>query len=411
MYRLYIFTLLIAIFSACTPDISYQPEQGIWRAELSLTKGITLPFNFEIKMVDGGYEMVIHNAEERIVVESFVQKGDSILIQMPVFDSQFRLFLENPQRMTGFWNNVSRGNDYKIDVVAAYNVDSRFDLVSNGVDAADLEGKWETHFSPDVPEDYYPSIGLFQQQLGTLKGTFLTETGDYRYLEGVVDGNQLKLSCFDGAHAFLFEAELENDTLSGTFYSGNHWVEPWYGVRNDTFELRDPEELTFLKEGYDKLSFSFADLDSNLVSLEDPKYEGKVIILQLMGSWCPNCMDETRLYAEWYKKYQPEGLEIIGLSYERTNEFPKAVRNLTRLKEKLEVDYDLLIAKLSNDKLEAAETLPMLNHVMSFPTSIYIDKTGNIRKIHTGFSGPGTGDHYTRFVEQYGAFIEELLRE
>jgi len=130
-----------------------------------------------------------------------------------------------------------------------------------------------------------------------------------------------------------------------------------------------------------------------------------------MGSWCPNCMDETRLYCRWYEKYQPQGLEIIALAYERASDFPTAVRSISRLKQHFNCGYEFLIANYSTDKEAAARTLPMLNRVIAYPTSIFIDRQGRVRKIHTGFNGPGTGPLYTRFVEQYTAFIEQLLAE
>ena len=244
-----------------------------------------------------------------------------------------------------------------------------------------------------------------------VQGTFLTETGDYRFLEGVVDGSTLKLSCFDGEHAFLFIADLSGgDSLSGTFWSGNHWEEPWWAVTDPEAELRDPTELTYLRKGFENFSFSFPDLNGDPVSLNDERYQGKVVIVQIMGSWCPNCLDETKLYKKWYDRYQEQGLEIIGLAFERSQgDMALARQNVQRLKDKLGLEYKILIAAADHDKDAADKALPMLNHVLSYPTSIFIDREGQVRKIHTGFNGPGTGVYYSRFVEEYEAFLEKLL--
>ena len=53
----------------------------------------------------------------------------------------------------------------------------------------------------------------------------------------------------------------------------------------------------------------------------------------------------------------------------------------------------------------------MLNKIISYPTTIFIDKKGNVRKIYTGFSGPATGEAYTDFVKETTEFVEMLLRE
>ena len=137
---------------------------------------------------------------------------------------------------------------------------------------SNISGNWETAFSPDSEDDKYIAKGIFNQKGNMVTGTFRTTTGDYRYLEGELNGNELKLSTFDGAHAFLFTAEVTDSTMAGTFYSGNHWKEPFMAKRNDAFELPDANQLTFLKEGYDSVSFSFPDEKGNKVSFTDKRF-------------------------------------------------------------------------------------------------------------------------------------------
>jgi hypothetical protein len=57
------------------------------------------------------------------------------------------------------------------------------------------------------------------------------------------------------------------------------------------------------------------------------------------------------------------------------------------------------------------ESLPMLNNFLAFPTTIIIDRKGNVRRIHTGFSGPATGVHFTEFKKEFELFIDTLLNE
>ncbi len=175
-------------------------------------------------------------------------------------------------------------------------------------------------------------------------------------------------------------------------------------------KLPDANSLTYLKEGYEQIDFSFPDLDGNLTSLKDEKYKDKIVILQIFGTWCPNCMDETRFLSEWYNKNRSQGVEIIGLAYEIKPEFEYARDRVLTMKEKLDVPYDFLIAGTSSTQ-SASESLPMLNKVMSFPTSIIIDKKGKVRRIHTGFSGPATGVYYEEFVDDFNQFMQELINE
>jgi thiol-disulfide isomerase/thioredoxin len=237
----------------------------------------------------------------------------------------------------------------------------------------------------------------------------MTPTGDYRFLEGNIVEDQVMLSTFDGNHAFLFHATIKGDSLvNGSFWSGKQWYEHWYGVQNQLAQLPHPDSLTFLKPGYDRITFTFPDLKGNPVSLDDPRYQDKVVILQIFGTWCPNCLDETRFLSEWYRDNQEEDVAIIGLAYEQKADFDYSSSRVQKMVEKLSVPYDFLIAGTA-DKEEASKTLPMLNHIMSFPTMIIIDRKGEVVRIHTGFNGPGTGIHYEKFVTDFTAMMEEIL--
>ncbi len=415
MRRLILLFLAPALLLACTSETPTTEttdgpklKEGRWRIALNLGEE-DLPFNFDLSITDTQYSLEIINSSERIKAEDVAVRNDSVFIEMPVFNSAFIGVISSDSSFSGFWHNYARDNDYKIPFEATHS-DFRF-AFDKGATGANVAGNWETDFSPNT-EDNYKAIGQFQQYGVHLTGTFVTETGDYRFLEGTMVNNEFNLSCFDGSHAFLFKAVLnDSNQLEGNFWSGTHWKEPWVAQLNNDFTLRHPDSLTYLKEGYDRLAFTFPDLDSNMVSLSDEKYNNKVVIAQIMGSWCPNCMDESTMYSELYSKYNTSGLEIIGLAYEKTATFEQAKKNVLKMKGHLNCNYDFLIASTSPSKQKASESLPMLNHIMSYPTSIFIDKKGEIRKIHTGFYGPGTGHYYDDYKRDIMAFIEMLLNE
>lgn len=381
---------------------------GMWRGVLQLNDSTELPFNFEvIKNETGVYSIQIINQEERIPVTELTFKKDSLLVKLPVFNSEFVL-KNDVTSLTGAWINRSRPEPVSIPFRAVYNESRRF-LFSYKKQPLFKE-RWKVTFSPGTPDEYL-SVGLFQTINSKTTGTFTTETGDYRYLEGFSDGKHFMVSCFDGAHAYLFHADRKNGELvNGHFYSGKTGYENWKAVPDATFELRDPYALTFLKPGYSKIEFRFKNLEGKNVSLSDDRYKDKVVIVQLMGTWCPNCMDETKFLSGFYDQYKSKGVEVIGLAFERTMDFSKAVSNITRLKTRFNAQYEFLITEKTG-KDQAADALPMLNAIMAFPTTIYIDKKGSVRKIYTGFNGPATGEKYTTFVKETTSFIEELLKE
>jgi thiol-disulfide isomerase/thioredoxin len=390
-----------------------QIQQGNWFMTLQLNDSTELPFNFEVtsKGID------IKNAEERIHVDEITYADDSVFIRMPVFDSEFRMQLQKGgTKLRGYFLNYARLDKNQVPAVAYYSRNDEGVRSSGRPVPFNLTGRWEVRFAGDAPP-LDLSIGEFKQDTATnnLTGTFLTSTGDYRYLQGQVmgdrTGNSFFLAAFNGFHLFYFTGNFEKDgTIKGHFYSGMHWHDTWTAKRNEKAQLLNPDSLTFLKQGYDKLSFAFPDLDSNLVSLSDKKFLDKVIIVQIMGTWCPNCLDETQFLAPFYLKNKERGLEIIGLDYERIANFSTAKRNLLRLKKQYDIDYTLLFAGSTN-KAERVKTLPMLSDIIAFPTTIYIDRKGRVRKIHTGFSGPATGMAYEKWKEDFTLFIDKLLKE
>lgn len=397
-----IFSFIVCFIFISNANAQLLP--GMWRGELLLNDSTPLPFNFQ------AYEsnLDILNGEERITVNDITYSGDSVFIQMPVFNSEFRCKI-NGTILTGSFLNHTRKANNNIPFSAEQNISYRFsDKPEQTV--FNLTGRWTAIFDDEDPESKM-TVAVFKQEGNHLSGTFLTTTGDYRFLDGEVNGTRLSLSAFDGSHAFLFTANILKDgTLRGDFFSGSHHHETWSAFRNEKAELPDAESLTFLKPGYDKLDFRFPDANGDSISIGDPRYKNKVVIVQLMGTWCPNCMDETRFLVELYKRYKSKGIEIIGLDYERVIDSAVVWKSIARIRTNLSIDYPVLFAG-TNDKTEAAKSLPMISRVLGYPTTIIVDKKGNVRKIHTGFSGPATGLEYDRFRESFVAFLDKLLSE
>jgi thiol-disulfide isomerase/thioredoxin len=255
------------------------------------------------------------------------------------------------------------------------------------------------------------AVGEFSQSHDVVTGTFLTDTGDHRFLAGQVQGDVLHLSTFDGAHAYLYQAKLGPDgSLSGEYWSGLAYHEKWTAVRDAGASLPDAYKLTALRGGAKEFDFAFPDLQGNMVSSKDPKFRGKVLIVALAGSWCPNCHDEAAFLAPLYNDYRAKGLEVVSLMFEHFGDFPHAAEATLRFRQHYGIEYTTLIAGIS-DKDDAAKKLPSLDRVYAFPTTIFIDRKGQVRKIHTGFSGPATGEHYTQFVDEVKATLDQLLAE
>ncbi len=395
--------LMIGFLGSCDNKGVDGIRTGIWRGTL-LVQGQQLPFNFEVTSPETKtYQIHLINGDERITTEDVRIRGDSLFATMNTFDTEIEVRLIK-RGMTGIWSK-RYADGYVVPFQASFGNPNRF--IPGAQPSVDISGKWQVKFSKDT----VPAIGIFDQQGSRVLGTFLTASGDYRFLEGSVFGDSLFLSAFDGEHAFLFRAKVrQGESMEGEFISGIHWMESWSAVPDASAELISQDSITYLMPGYDKISFSFPDLNGKTVSLNDQKFQQKVVVLQLFGSWCPNCLDETKFLSNWYNSNRQQPVEIIGLAYERLDDFSYAKGRLNIMALKYHVNYQLLVAGTS-DKDLASKTLPMLNKISSFPTTIFIDHKGAVRRIHTGFLGPGTGQYYQHFARDFESFINGLIAE
>lgn len=401
-----IWFLFIGIIVLCTSCETKKKEltEGDWLAKLDVSPNEVLPFNFSlVKNEDGSYSMEMYNADEVVTVDEIEMWGDSIHIKMPIYEGFIAgTFSENEINGSFIKESLNRIVPFN----AKRGKQDRFDQKTEP--SINISGVWEVNFDVGTDNEY-PAKGIFMQNENVLKGTFRTKTGDYRYLEGIVSGDTLKLSTFDGAHAFLFTAKVSDSTLNGYFYSGNHSVEKFVGKRNEAFELPDANTLTFLKDGYDGFDFSFPDKSGSMISLSDDQYKDKVVLVQIMGTWCPNCLDETKFYVDYLKRNPDLDVEFVALAFEYATTEEKAWDGIERLKNRVGVEYPILLAQYgTSNKQKANEKLPMLNHVLSYPTTIYIDKKGEVHKIHTGFNGPATGEKHEEFKKEFNETINLL---
>ncbi len=407
MKKFTILFLVVLLSISCKERTKIKPLDGIWLAELEVMNDEVLPFNFSlISDEEGQYKMEIYNADEVIHVDEIEIVDDSITVRTPVFEGYLGgKFSENVIEGAFIKESLDRIVPFK----AVWGEKQRFTTRNKPI--GEISGIWETEFSPGT-EDAYVAKGIFSQTDNRVEGTFRTTTGDYRYLEGVMDGDSVKLSTFDGAHAFLFTAKVSDSTLKGTFYSGNHFKEPFVAVRNELYELPSEDSLTYLKEGYDKLTFSFPDVLGKEVSLDDERFRNKVVVVQIMGTWCPNCLDETKFLVTYLKNNPNLEVEVVALAFEYAKTSDGAFGSIQRLRERIGVEYPILLAQFgTSDKEEAQKKLPMLSHVLSYPTTIFIDKKGDVRKIHTGFNGPATGKKFEEFKNGFDEFVKKLLAE
>ncbi|EIM75980.1 alkyl hydroperoxide reductase/ thiol specific antioxidant/ mal allergen [Nitritalea halalkaliphila LW7] len=404
---------LALLFSCSTP--SEQEEvaagaslSGLWLAHIDMP-AYSLPFELEFEPSPEGTLVYARNADERLLLDRVDQQGDSLIISMGVFDAGLHLAPQADGTLRGRFTKYDvPGYSWPFRARTKQAADTRFPVHFDP--SVDFSGRYRVTFRHENGSSY-EAIALLEQEGSLLTGTFLTALGDYRFLEGRVEGDAFRLSTFNGSHLFYFEGNYrDRNNFTGIFRSGPSYLESYSATRDADFQLPDADTLTQLQEGEEQFDFTFPDLEGNPVSLSDPEFANKVVLVTLFGSWCPNCMDETAYLASWLKTQDEREVAVIALAFERKDDFNYAVERVKKSKERFQADFPFLIAGESN-KQKAAEKLPQLSAVIAFPTLIYLDRQHRVRKIHTGFSGPGTGEVYTAWTQQHEAFVQRLLAE
>jgi len=420
----FLFFIVVFGVSGCVSPMGTTFDKlppGIWRGALYLEQSAVmlvgrkkkdvdlvmdrtgeLPFNFEVSY-DENQEMRIEliNADERIRVDE-IEYGwdkstakDTIIMRFKSMDSYIKAIFEH-DLMEGFWY-VNYKEGYKIPFKAYHGNPDRF-YTDGTVSNENYSGRYNVEFKEKDGKSF-PAVAEFEQNGNKIKGTFLTETGDFRYLEGNVLGNKLYLSCFDGSHAYLFEGKvIEPGKITGLFRSGTQYVASWEAQLNSEAKLPDP----FKAVEYDSLTplnLEAIGLNGAKVSLNDPKFSDRKKIIAIMGTWCPNCLDETTFIKEQLAKGRLKDYAIINVGFERYPDTTKCLSILNTYKETHQIPYEIWYGGKS-DKKVAQEKFPLLKKLIAFPTLIILDEKNKIKHVYSGFTGPATSE--------YGAFVKQF---
>jgi len=384
----------------------------------------TLPFIAEIQLNDRlQIQVIVALAEKnpnspitivngKEVYQLSVKKriGDTIVYQFPAQDAEWRVAFEKDfSEARGWWINYNKKVPVRYPVHLYMTLSEM--IPKPDTIFPELFGRWKVVFEPGTPNEEL-LVGVFQQEMnGRIFGSFLSETGDYRYLHGYAANGKLHLQTYTGYWAFVVEADLNgSNEMTGVFYSGGKSSTSFKATRDETVQLRNEAELTYLIKRDERVVLNnLIKLNGRKTNLDFSK-KGQVTLIEIMGTWCPNCIDETNLLRALKETYGPKGLEIVALGFEVGNDSKKQRSRLKKFAKDLQVNYPVYLAGTSS-KEAAAAYFPMLNGIMSFPTSILVDRQGKIIAIHTGFSGPATGTAYTELVEKFKQEIEGALNE
>lgn len=405
--RNFFFSFLIIINSASM--LAQNANDYPLIVDIQLNDKLQMQVTATIAAKNDNAKITIYNGKEVYNLSVKKRVGDTIIYQFPAQDAEWRLaFNDNYTDARGWWINYNKKTPVRYPV-HLYN--GTLSLPEPQVNQVNLEGKWRVVFAPGTDKEEV-LVGVFEQKNSNfVTGSFLSETGDYRYLHGYISGEQLHLQTYTGYWAFVVDATIQHtDQMSGTFYSGGSSRTSFTAFRDANVSLRDESSLTYLiKRDETPYLKGLIKLNGRRVNLDLNK-QNQVTLIQIMGTWCPNCIDESQLLIDLQKEYGDQGFRVIGLAFEVGSNVKTQRSRLKKFAKEMGINYQIYLAGTSS-KEAAAAYFPMLNGIMSFPTSILVNSQGKVVAIHTGFSGPATGQAYTDLVQKFKQEIEGVLSE
>ena len=373
---------------------------GPWRAVLDLAGG-TLPFTLDIAGGPGSWSAKLCNGRECRPLSGVRVQGDSVVLEIADYAASIAGVVRGDS-LSGVYRNIGNRGPRVIPFRAARGHWPVTDA------PARIVGRWDATFFSDFGSS--PRVFEFRNGSMGLEGTMISNTGDYGHFAGMVRGDSFSLTHFDGSFVYLLTGALHGDTLRGVFHAGLRSQTTWIALRSTGApHLKSPTEIT----GADTTApfhFAFPDLDGRMITEHDPRFEGKVVLVDIFGTWCPTCHDSAPALVRLYRKYHARGLEVVGLAYEVTGDTAADARQVRRYRDKFRIPFPLLLAGI-NDTEAAAATLPQLRGFTSFPTTLFLGRDGRVRRVHAGFYGPATGAQHERLIRDFEAEIERLLGE
>lgn len=381
-----------------------QPQRpamtGTWRSVLELAGG-SLPFELAVAPKGGKLIARICNGPKCADQATVTITGTTVVFDISDYAATITA-RRTGDSLVGVYHNVGRNGPRSIPFRA-----SRGSWPRTRAPASVL-GSWDAWYITDQRRS--PRVLTFREGEQGLEGAVLSNTGDLGMFWGGGTPDSFSVARFDGVSVYVLAGRLDGDTLRGVFHAGLRTQTPFVAVHSSGApHLAAPTSLTSA-DTLNPFAFGFLDLDGRRVTQDDPRLKGKVVLVDIFGSWCVTCHEATPDLRELYHEYRPRGFEILGLGYEVTGDTTTDNPQIRRFRAKFQIPWILLHAGASIVE-ETAASLPQLHGFTAYPTTLFLGRDGRIRQVYAGFRGPATGAQHTRQIADYREIIERLLRE
>lgn len=393
-------TSLVALsLVACVPAVFAQSLNGRWSATINV-KGTIVPFRMDFAGSGREISGSFFNGKEKITSDSGQFKDGLLELNFDAYAAQLKAVLKDGSLKGQYVRAANLTVPFEAKRYIADNVSS-----SN---VPRISGNWE--IQRHNKSGAVANLLVVRQSGAHVDAVISRVDGDSGSIDGVYKDGKFVLGHFDGARPVLLEIVPAADGSLNIIQNGDIKMvayRPSAARAKGLAPPVDPAQHTHLKDPAEPFHFSFPDLNDNIVSNKDARFRGKVVLVTIMGSWCPNCHDEAPFLESLYRKYHSRGLEIVALSFEEGDQLTNPVR-LKAFVKQYAIDYPVLLA---GEPEQLAAKIPQAVNLDAFPTTFFLDRNGRVQSVHAGFSGVVTGDLYTQLTHETTETIEHLLAE
>ena len=398
-------TLLLSILLlvGCQPPI---PQNVQWTGALQMQNGrlLAVQFHLDLKTEPTGWMIV---GDERTLIPEVRVVGDSVVLAFAEYDAAIRARWDGG-RLEGSYERY-RKDTVRIPWWAEPNAGGN-EPRTPSMPAVALVGSYRVFFARDDEVDTLTSA-RFWVKGDSLFGSFIAADGDYGLFAGNQNGDTVVLDRFNGWQALKLEMRYEGMSWAGELYSRD--------LRPTSFRLESrpgadavvhAERTTKAKESKAPFRFTGVTPEGDILSESSPRFKGKVLIVDVMGTWCHNCMDSAPILERLAREFGPQGLEVVGLAFELRDDTASARKNLALFRKRYGISYTLLFCGSTDPQYTRPVLQDQLTDFYAYPTSLFLDRRGRIVDVHTGFRGPGSGEGYQKEIDLFHQKTEELTR-
>jgi thiol-disulfide isomerase/thioredoxin len=282
---------------------------------------------------------------------------------------------------------------------------------AKAANAPSIEGVWELpHDSPKGEKSWRLIV---KQHGAEISATVLRVDGDTGALTGSWQNGKFVASHFDGSRPGLIEITPQQDGTLNVEIHAKPRNEVLTAYRPEVARAKGlPEPANYLthttvRDPNEVFAYSFPDVNGKVVTNEDSRFKGKVVLAIVTGTWCPNCHDEARYLVQLYKQYHDKGLEIVALDFEEADQL-KSLTRVNAFVKQYQVPYTYLIAGTPD---EMWEKVPQAVNLNTWPATLFIGRDGRVKGTYSGFASGASGLYNTELKDHFVSIIERLLAE